>query len=64
MNKNDEIEEFNRAKEFPQFCVENGKFEGFGVVIANPPYMNQRDLKPESDGVLVSWGDKESCFRI
>ncbi len=44
MNKNEGIEEFNWAKEFPKACDENGNFEGFDVVIGNPPYTYFRDI--------------------
>ncbi|MEA3452033.1 MAG: Eco57I restriction-modification methylase domain-containing protein [Bacteroidota bacterium] len=44
MNKDAEIEKFNWAKVFPQVCDENGNFEGFNVVIGNPPYTYFRDI--------------------
>ncbi len=37
-----ENEVFDWAKEFPKCCDENGNFEGFDVVIGNPPYSGVR----------------------
>ena len=34
----EEHQAFNWAKEFPKLCDEEGNFEGFDVVIGNPPY--------------------------
>ncbi len=35
---------FDWAKEFPQLCDENGNWEGFDVVIGNPPYIPLKKL--------------------
>ncbi|OQX98891.1 MAG: hypothetical protein B6I24_04135 [Bacteroidetes bacterium 4572_128] len=35
---------FNWAENFPQICDENGNFEGFDVVIGNPPYISAVDM--------------------
>ena len=34
---------FNWNKEFPQLCDEHGNWEGFDVILANPPYINSRN---------------------
>ena len=39
----EENQAFNWAAEFPQICDENGKFEGFDVVLGNPPYIYSRN---------------------
>ncbi len=44
MNNDNEIEEFDWAKEFPQVCDENGNFEGFDVVMGNPPYISIKEI--------------------
>ncbi len=31
---------FNWAENFPQICDENGNFEGFDIVMGNPPYIS------------------------
>ena len=41
-DKQEENEGFDWAKEFPKCCDENGNFEGFDVVIGNPPYIGVR----------------------
>jgi len=35
---------FDWAKEFPQLCDDNGNFQGFDVVIGNPPYIPLKKL--------------------
>lgn len=44
MCKNKQIEEFNWAKEFPKACDDNDNFEGFNVVIGNPPYISIKEI--------------------
>ncbi len=41
----EESQAFEWAEEFPQICDKDGNFEGFDVVIGNPPYVQLRDLK-------------------
>ncbi len=41
----EENEIFEWDKEFPQLCDENGNFEGFDIVIGNPPYIDHKKLK-------------------
>jgi len=40
------INAFEWRFEFPEVLDENGNFVGFDVVIGNPPYMYNRDLRP------------------
>ena len=54
INKLEEQEHFfkkNQAfewdKEFPQLCDKNGEFEGFDIVIGNPPYFDIRKIDNE-----------------
>ena len=41
----EENKAFNWAKEFPQICDKNGKFEGFDVVLGNPPYISSKEIQ-------------------
>jgi len=38
---------FDWALEFPQLCDEQGNWEGFDVVVGNPPYIDFREVKKE-----------------
>jgi len=49
--KNDEIfkNAFEWRFEFPEVLDDDGKYVGFDVVIGNPPYINFRDIKNQSE---------------
>ena len=40
----EENEIFEWDKEFPQLCDENGNFEGFDIVMGNPPYIDSESM--------------------
>jgi hypothetical protein len=43
-NLNNSMELFDWASEFPKCCNEEGIFEGFDVVVGNPPYISSKEF--------------------
>ena len=40
----EEAQAFEWAEEFPKLCDENGKFQGFDLVVGNPPYISSKEI--------------------
>ncbi len=55
-----ENEVFDWAKEFPKCCDENGNFEGFDVVIGNPPYYDYRQMDKK---IAEHWKNSRTNYK-
>lgn len=57
MNKAQAIQDFDWAGEFPKCCNTDGCFEGFDVVIGNPPYVSSRHFKSRDQNLKAYYHD-------